>query len=164
MTDLDNMRADNMPPNEFQSTARESAGGMGTSYPPIPPDALIIVPVRSAVLFPEQVMPITVGRTKSILAAQQAMREQRPVGILMQRDAKEADPSPIDMHRFGTVANVVRFLTAPDGTHHLVAQGEQRFQVEEFLSGWPFFVARVRRLPEPGTRTPEIDARFLNLK
>ena len=68
------------------------------------------------------------------------------------------------MHRFGTVANVVRFLTAPDGSHHLVCQGEQRFQVEEFLGGWPFFVARVRRIPEPTTRSPEIDARFLNLK
>ncbi|HLH92867.1 MAG TPA: endopeptidase La [Xanthobacteraceae bacterium] len=139
-------------------------GGSAPSYPPIPPDALIIVPVRNAVLFPEQVMPITIGRTKSILAAQQAMREQRPIGILMQREADAADPSPIDMHRFGTVANVVRFITAPDGTHHLVAQGEQRFQVEEFLSGWPFFVARVRRIPEPGVRSPEIDARFINLK
>src|ERR1043166_7238818 len=52
-------------------------------------------------------------------------------------------PTVIDMHRFGTVANVVRFITAPDGTHHLVCQGEQRFQVEEFLGGWPFFVAGV---------------------
>jgi ATP-dependent Lon protease len=147
-----------------KALSARDAGGSAASYPPIPPDALIIVPVRSAVLFPEQVMPITVGRTKSILAAQQAMREQRPVGILMQRDPKQADPSPIDMHRFGTVANVVRFLTAPDGTHHMVCQGEQRFQIEEFLGGWPFFVARVRRIPEPGTRTPEIDARFLNLK
>jgi len=157
MIDPQNMEANG-------ALSARDAGGSAASHPPIPPDALIIVPVRSAVLFPEQVMPITVGRTKSILAAQQAMREQRPVGILMQRDAKEADPSAIDMHRFGTVANVVRFLTAPDGTHHLVCQGEQRFQVEEFLSGWPFFVARVRRIPEPGTRTPEIDARFLNLK
>jgi ATP-dependent Lon protease len=157
MVDSQNMEA------KGALSARD-AGGSASSYPPVPPDALIIVPVRSAVLFPEQVMPITVGRTKSILAAQQAMREQRPIGILMQRDAKEADPSPIDMHRFGTVANVVRFLTAPDGTHHLVCQGEQRFQIEEFLSGWPFFVARVRRIPEPGTRTPEIDARFLSLK
>ena len=110
-------------------SAREAAGGGAATYAPIPPDALIIVPVRNAVLFPEQVMPITVGRPKSIAAAQQAMREQRPVGILMQREANVADPVPIDMHRFGTVANVVRFLTAPDGTHHLVAQGEQRFRV-----------------------------------
>ena len=164
MADLENMRADNMPPNEFQLSARESAGGTATSYPPIPSDAMIIVPVRNAVLFPEQVMPITVGRTKSITAAQQAMREQRPVGILMQREASVTEPAPIDMHRFGTVANVVRFITAPDGTHHLVVQGDQRFQVEEFLSGWPFMVARVVRIPEPRTRTPEIEARFLNLK
>jgi ATP-dependent Lon protease len=148
----------------MEALSTRDGGGSAPSYPPIPPDALIIVPVRNAVLFPEQVMPITVGRTKSILAAQQAMREQRPIGLLMQREADAADPTPIDMHRFGTVANVVRFLTAPDGTHHLVAQGEQRFQVEEFLSGWPFFVARVRRIPEPAVRSPEIDARFINLK
>jgi ATP-dependent Lon protease len=163
MADLDNLRA-NTASGNVDTSARESAGGAAPSYPPIPSDAMIIVPVRNAVLFPEQVMPITVGRPKSIAAAQQAMREQRPIGILMQREADVADPSPIDMHRFGTVANVVRFITAPDGTHHLVCQGEQRFQVEEFLGGWPFFVARVVRIPEPQTRTPEIEARFLNLK
>jgi ATP-dependent Lon protease len=144
--------------------AGEGIAGAAQSYAPIPPDALIIVPVRNTVLFPEQVLPITVGRQRSMAAAQQAMREQRPVGILLQREVREADPTPNDMYRFGTVANVVRFITAPDGTHHLVAQGEQRFQIEEFLGGWPFFVARVRRIPEPATRTPEIEARFLSLK
>ena len=59
----------------------------------------------------------------------------------------------IDMHRMGTVANIVRYITAPDGTHHLVCQGEQRFQIVEYLSGWPFLVARVLRIPEPETRT-----------
>ena len=71
---------------------------------------------------------------------------------------------PIDMHRMGTLANIVRYITAPDGSHHLVCQGEQRFQVVEYLSGWPFFVARVLRIPEPDVRTPEIEARFVNLK
>src|SRR5215813_7541847 len=99
MADLENMRADNMRSDDIQMNARESAGGTAASYPPLPADALIILPVRSAVLFPEQVMPITVGRTKSITAAQQAMREQRPVGILMQREASVAEPSLIDMHR-----------------------------------------------------------------
>ena len=72
--------------------------------------------------------------------------------------------SRIEMHRMGTVANVVRYVTAPDGTHHLVCQGEQRFQVMEFLGGWPFLVARVLRIPESLSRTPEIEARFLNLR
>ncbi|WP_231712515.1 endopeptidase La [Vineibacter terrae] len=134
------------------------------SHPPLPPDALIIVPVRNAVLFPGLVFPIAIGRPKSITAAQQAVRDQRQVGILLQRDAEVADPDAIDMHRIGTVASIVRYITAPDGTHHLVCQGEQRFQIIEFLSGWPFLVARVLRLPESETRTSEIEARFVHLK
>jgi ATP-dependent Lon protease len=151
---------------ELLGKSDESAGraASGTSYPPLPPDALIIIPVRNMVLFPGHVMPVTLGRERSIAAAQQAVREQRQVGILMQRDAERNDPSALDMHRIGTVANVVRYITAPDGTHHLVCQGVQRFQITEFLSGWPFFVARVLRIPEPDSRSPEIEARFLNLK
>ena len=119
----------------------------------MPPDGLIIVPVRNTVLFPGHVLPITIGRPRSI-AAQQALRDQRQVGILMQRNSEADDPAPIDMHRIGAVANVVRYLTAPDGSHHLVCQGDQRFQMTDFLSGWPFFVARVLRFPNrmPGTR------------
>jgi ATP-dependent Lon protease len=141
-----------------------SSEGSGGALPPLPPDALIIVPVRSTVLFPGLVLPITVGRPKSVAAAQQAVREQRQVGVLMQRSADVADPAPIDMHRMGTIANIVRFITAPDGTHHVVCQGEQRFQVLEYLSGWPFFVARVLQIPEPEAGSAEIEARFVNLK
>jgi ATP-dependent Lon protease len=130
----------------------------------LPPDALIIVPVRNTVLFPGLVLPITLGRPKSIAAAQQAVRDQRQVGILLQRAAEVEDPTAIDMHRMGTLANVVRYITTPDGSHHLVCQGEQRFQLVEYLSGWPFLVARVLRIAEPETRTPEIEARFVNLK
>ncbi len=132
--------------------------------PPLPADALIIVPVRNTVLFPGLVLPITLGRPKSVAAAQQAVRDQRQVGILMQRDAEVVDPTPIDMHRMGTTANIVRYITAPDGSHHLVCQGEQRFQVVEYLTGWPFFVARVLQIPEPKTNSPEVEARFVNLR
>ena len=143
----------------------ESARGRSEhDLPSLPPDAMIIVPVRNFVLFPGMVMPVTVGRTKSVAAAQQAVREQKPVGILKQRDADIADPTPIDMHRMGTVANVVRYITGADGSNHLVCHGEQRFQVLEFLSGWPFLVARVLRIPEVSTRTPEVEARFLHLQ
>ena len=134
------------------------------NLPPLPDDAMIIVPVRNFVLFPGMVMPVTVGRPRSIAAAQQAVREQRQVGILKQRDPEVSEPTALDMHRMGTVANVVRFITDPNGTHHLVCQGDERFQVVEFLSGWPFLVARVLRIPEPATKTPEIEARLLHLR
>jgi ATP-dependent Lon protease len=146
------------------SSTEPGRAGAAPPLPPLPSDALIIVPVRATVLFPGLVLPITLGRSKSIAAAQQAIREQRQVGILMQRDAEVADPTALDMHRMGTVANVVRYLTAPDGSNHLVCQGEQRFQIAEYLSGWPFLVARVVRIAEPGVRGPEIEARFVNLK
>ncbi len=149
-----------------QGSAKSSPSSInsGTVLPPLPPDAMIIVPVRNTMLFPGLVVPISLGRQKSVAAAQQAVRDQRQVGILLQREASVDDPGALDMHRMGTVANVVRYLTAPDGTHHLVCQGEQRFQIVEYLSGWPFLVARVLRVPEPETRTSEIEARFVNLK
>src|SRR5246500_799080 len=143
-------------------SAKESAGVGATALPPLPPDALIIVPVRNTVLFPGLVLPITLGRPKSIAAAQQAVRDQRQVGILLQRDADVSEPTPLDMHRMGSLANIVRYITGPDGSHHLVCQGEQRFQVVEYLSGWPFFVARVLQIPEPEANSSEVEAPFVS--
>jgi len=149
---------------DIEMLSSNEAAKDAATPPPLPADALIIVPVRNTVLFPGLVLPITLGRPKSIAAAQQAVRDQRQVGILLQRAAGVADPAPIDMHRMGTLANIVRYITAPDGSHHLVCQGEQRFQVVEYLSGWPFLVARVLQIPEPETSSAEVEARFVNLK
>jgi ATP-dependent Lon protease len=132
--------------------------------PALPDDAIIIVPMRSIVLFPGMVAPVTIGRQSSIAAAQHAVRTQRPIGMLMQRAAEVSEPTPVDMHRMGTVANIARYITAPDGNHHVVCQGEQRFRIVEFLDGWPFMVARIVRLPDSSTLTSEIEARFMNLK
>jgi ATP-dependent Lon protease len=131
---------------------------------PIPGDALIIVPVRNTVLFPGVVIPITIGRPKSIAAAQQAVREQRPIGILLQRSAEVNEPGPDDLYRVGTMANIVRYVTGPDESHHLVCQGVQRVRVLDYLPGTPFPVARVLHIPEPTTSSPEIEARFMNLQ
>ena len=143
---------------------RETGQEPSSALPPLPADAIPIIPVREMTLFPGVVLPVTVGRPRSIAAAQAAVREQRQVGILMQRDREQNEPLPIDLHRVGTVANVVRYVTAPDGSHHLVVQGDERFQVLEFVNGWPFLVARVQRVPESDARTPDIEARFLNLQ
>ncbi|HEX9169978.1 MAG TPA: endopeptidase La [Roseiarcus sp.] len=145
------------------ATASEETLGAAPSLP-LPADALIIVPVRGMVLFPGTVLPITLGRPRSVLAAQRAVREQKPVGIVMQRNAEVADPLPIDLHRMGTVANIVRYITAPDGTNHLICQGEQRFRVDDYLTGWPFFVAKTERIPESSSTSDQIEARFVHLK
>jgi ATP-dependent Lon protease len=141
-----------------------STGNTGTDAVRIPDDALIIVPVRNTVLFPGAVAPITVARPKSIAAAQQALREQRPVGILLQRNAEVDDPGPDDLNRICTIANIVRYITALDDTHHVICQGIQRARVLDFLPGTPFLAARFLPIPEPTTTSPEIEARFLNLQ
>ncbi|PWE77431.1 DNA-binding protein [Bradyrhizobium sp. SUTN9-2] len=130
----------------------------------IPDDALIIVPVREMVLFPGAIAPITIGRAKSIAAAQQALREQRPIGIVLQRSPETNDPGPDDLYRVATIANIVRYITAPDGTHHIVCQGVQRARILDFLPGTPFPAARFQQIPEPTTTSPEIEARALNLQ
>ncbi|WP_158671360.1 endopeptidase La [Bradyrhizobium guangdongense] len=130
----------------------------------IPDDALIIIPVREMVLFPGAIAPITIGRAKSIAAAQQALREQRPVGIVLQRSPETEEPGPDDLYRVATIANIVRYITAPDGTHHIVCQGVQRARILDFLPATPFPAARIQQIPEPTTTSPEIEARALNLQ
>ena len=119
-------------------------------------------PKRGAV--PRLIVPLGIGRPKSIAAVQQAVREERPIGIVMQRDPEVADPGPDDLYRIGTVANIVRYMTAPDGSHHVVCQGVQRMRILDFLPGTPILAARVLHLPEPEARGPEIEARFLHLQ
>ncbi len=91
---------------------------------------LLIVPLRDAVLFPGVVLPIAVNRPRTTAAAQEAMRTRSRIGFLLQRSSAVEDPQPDDLYRVGTVASIVRFVTAPDGVHHLICQGEQRFEVE----------------------------------
>jgi ATP-dependent Lon protease len=131
---------------------------------PSQPDAMIVVPTRNMVLFPELVLPLTVGRPASIAAVQQAVREQRQVILLLQRDPENGQPGPDDLHRVGTVANILRYVTSPEGGHHLVVQGVQRFQITDFIEGQPFLVARGLHLAEPAATGSEIEARFLVLK
>ncbi len=132
--------------------------------PSPPADAFIVVPVRSTVLFPEIVMPITIGRPASIAAAQQAVREQRQIVVVLQRDPAVVEPKAGDLHEIGVVANVLRYIAASENEHHLVCQGVQRFRISELVDGWPFLVARGVHLPEPSDAGPEVEARFLNLR
>src|SRR5579883_668364 len=148
--------------NQILRAAETETGSAASKT--LPADALIIMPVRNFVLFPGTIFPIAIGRPRSIAAAQQAVRDQTQLGVVMQRDPELPEPEAIDLHRVGTLANIVRYVTAPDGAHHLVCQGVQRFRILEFLGSQPYFVARVNRIDEPDQRTPEIEARFLNLQ
>jgi len=127
-------------------------------------DMLIILPVRNLVLFPGIVLPVTLNRERTVAAAQEALRTGRKVGFLLQHDPKLEEPSGDDLHKIGTVATVLRYVTAPDDSHHLVVQGEQRFKVLDFQPGMPFMLARVEYLVEPSSVSTDVEARALHLK
>ena len=136
----------------------------------IPEDVLIILPVRDTVLFPGVVLPIAVTGKRALAAAQEAVRTQRRVGLVLQSEAGAAgadagdEPAAGELHRVGTVASIVRFVTAADGTHHLIAQGEQRFTVLDYVSLEPFLVARIEPHREPAANDREVEARGLTLR
>lgn len=131
--------------------------------PRLPDDALIILPVRNLVLFPQMVMPVGLGRPQSVLAARQAVQQELPIGIVLQEQSDDETPSIADLKQVGTIANVMR-LVAGSGHHHLVLQGTERFRIVEPIEGYPFLVARVERIPEVQPEGPEIDAGMLALR
>ena len=139
-----------------------AAAGAGSLV--IPEDALLVVPVRNVVLFPGMILPLTIGRQQPIMAAQQAVKTERPVGILLQRDPEVEVPGADDLCLVGTVANILRYVTLPDGSHVIVCQGLQRFRVAEYLPGYPFPVARIGRIDEPDTSGNEVEARTIQLR
>jgi ATP-dependent Lon protease len=150
--------------NNDPNTTVSAAPASSTTRPSLPADMLIILPVRNIVPFPGVVLPVAMKREKTVAGAQEAVRTEAKVGFLLQKDPATEDPTFDDLYRVGTVASVVRYLTAPDGTHHLVAQGERRFRVLDQVGGFPFMVARVEYLNDTGITHPEVEARTLHLK
>jgi len=150
--------------SQDQPGAAGAAPAGATPAKPLPADALILIPMRNTVLFPGVISPITVGRASSVAAAQEAVRSERKVGFLLQRDPQKNDLRPEDLYWVGTAGQVVRYITGAEGAHHLVVQGTSRFRVLEFLEGWPFLVARVDMVKQDESAAPEIEARFLQLK
>jgi len=133
--------------------------------PTLPEDAMVIVPVRNMVLFPGMIMPISIGRERSIKAAQYAVKAELPVGILMQTNPEIDAPTPADLAPMGTVAAVLRYVTTPDGSHHIICQGQQRFRVLGYVDGFDFMVARVERIADAGGEDDrDIEARFFQLR
>ena len=142
------------------AVAPDSANGALT----LPDDALIIVPVRNMVLFPGMILPVTIGRGSSIAGAQQAIKSERAIGVLLQRNPEAGDPTPEELFQVGTLTSILRYITTPDGAHHIICQGQQRFRVIEMLTGYPFLVARVAKIEEAEATGTEIEARFLQLQ
>jgi ATP-dependent Lon protease len=128
------------------------------------PEALAIVPLRNTVLFPNTVMPLTIGRPSSLLAVEDAVRKQLPIGVVAQRDSAVDAPQITDLYEIGTTADVLRMSPARDGQRQVIVQGRQRFKIIEVVQSEPILVARVSLFEDNVPRTKEFEARIIHLR
>jgi len=128
------------------------------------PGALAIVPLRNTVLFPNTVMPLTIGRPASLLAVEDAVRKQLPIGVVAQRNSAVEAPQITDLYEIGTTADVLRMFPARNGQRQVIVQGRQRFKIIEPVQSEPFLVVRVSLFEEKVPRTKEFEARIMHLR
>ncbi|MFM7731096.1 MAG: endopeptidase La [Flavobacteriales bacterium] len=130
------------------------------------PEVLPILPLRNTVLFPGVVIPITVGRDKSIKLVQEANKGDKLVGVVSQVNPDTDNPSFDDLHGIGTQAAIMRLLKMPDGSTTVILQGQKRFQITGLVSEEPYFKAQVADFPETNRNdaSKEQQALFESLK
>lgn len=114
----------------------------------VTPEILSILPLRNTVLFPGVVIPITVGRDKSIKLIKEAYKGNKIIGVVAQKDINIEDPRFEDLHSVGTVAFIVKMLQMPDGNTTVIIQGKKRFNLEELVQEDPYIKAKVRKFEE----------------
>src|ERR1700677_3099894 len=112
------------------------------------PEELPILPLRNTVLFPGVVLPITVGRDKSIKAVSDAYKADKLIGVIAQKDSTIEEPTVSDLEEIGTVAKIAKLIKMPDGGTTIIIQGKKRFKVEEITSEDPYFKAKIKTLEE----------------
>lgn len=122
------------------------------------PDLLPILPLRNTVLFPGVVIPITVGREKSIRLIKESYKKSRIIGTVAQKDGNIDDPGINDLYNIGTVAQIIRILQMPDDSTSIIIQGRKRFRIDALVSENPYHVARVKPLAD--VRPPKKDQEY----
>src|SRR3954462_12810182 len=129
------------------------------------PEIISILPLRNSVLFPGSIIPIDVGRKKSVKLVEEAISKERPViGIVTQRDARTEEPGPTDLYSVGCAARILKVIKLAKDNFSVILQGVSRIRVLEGTGVEPFMTARVQPLPDHPSGEVELDALVMNLK
>jgi ATP-dependent Lon protease len=129
-------------------------------------ESIPILPLRNSVLFPGVVIPITVGRDKSLKLIREAQKNNQLLGTCAQLDSQIDDPKFKDLYKIGTFAQIIKILEMPDESTSVIIQGRGRFEMEEVISDEPYLTAKVKTLAEtqPKTADKEYNAIVASLK
>ena len=122
------------------------------------PQTVPLLPLRDIVVFPHMVVPLFVGRQRSIKALEEATQKQGPIFLSSQKDAKTNEPTENDIYRIGVLGSVVQMLKLPDGTVKVLIEGKRRAQVSKFVGHPEFFLVEVDEVPEVSEKSPEAEA------
>ena len=150
-----------------QSTAVMPSMGTSpnTMNPADIPQVLPILPLRNSVFFPGGVLPLAVGRQKTIALIKDAVRDDQVIGVVTQRRAEEEDPGANDLYAMGTVARIVKLLKMGEDNYSLVVQGQARFRVVELVQESPYLKARIEAVEDrTSAESIEVEALQINLK
>lgn len=129
------------------------------------PDELPILPLKNTVLFPGVVVPITVGRDRSLALVKEAYESDKTIGVVSQKKEEEEDPDPEDLFDVGTVAQILKLIKMPDGSKSIVIQGKTTFKIDEFVQKDPYFKAQVSSYDqEMDLDGVELDASIRSIK
>ena len=129
------------------------------------PSEIALLPLRNTVLFPGVVLPITVGRDKSIKAVNDAYKVTKLVGVIAQKDSSIEDPVFKDLEAVGTVAKIVKQIKMPDGGTTIIIQGKSRFRIHSLITDEPYFKAKIEVIEESeAPKDPDFDAYVSNIK
>ncbi len=130
------------------------------------PETLPILPLRNTVLFPGVIIPITVGREKSMKLVRDIYQKNKIIGTVAQKDPNLDDPDPGEMFNVGTMAQLLRILEMPDGSTSVIIQGKRRFAIREIVTTEPYYLARVSPLDDvkPRRKDHEFEAIVGSLK
>ena len=132
---------------EFMPIIPLTEDGENSDEQPIPAE-LPLLPLRNTVLFPGVVIPITVGRDKSIKAVNDAYKTDKLVGVVSQKDSNVEEPTVSDLVDIGTIAKIIKLIKMPDGGTTIIIQGKKRFKTDEITSDDPYFKARITVLED----------------
>jgi ATP-dependent Lon protease len=145
-----------MPLNETDAESNEKID--------IPPE-ISLLPLRNTVLFPGVVLPITVGRDKSIKAVNDAYKGGKVIGVVAQKDSAVEDPVAKDLEHIGTVAKIIKLIKMPDGGTTIIIQGKNRFAIQSVIGEEPYFKANIDVISEEEPPTdPDFQAYVSNIK
>ena len=125
------------------------------------PPNMPLLPVRDIVIYPYMILPLFVGRDKSIKAVEDAMSiYDRKIFLVAQKESKIEDPNPDDIYNFGTIATIIKLLRLPDGRIKILVHGVMRGEVQKFKQQDPYFLAKIRQITEPdmSEHTLEVEA------